>query len=276
MRRLKDKKALAAGTILIVLLILCALGAELFAPNPPMQINMGERYAPAGPHYPLGTDAYGRCILSRLIYGTRYSLGIAILAMAGIVLTTIPAGLAAAYRGGIGETIFLWLCDISMALPPTVLVLAILGIMGNGLGNLIFSTIFSYWGWYARMVRSHAAAELAKGYVTYAITGGASGVTVMMRHVLPNIFPGLLTLFILGISDTILMISGYSFLGIGLSNELPEWGAMLNEAKAIMMQAPHYILYPGICIVLSVLAFNLLGEGIRKEFIRKGGEERYE
>ena len=259
MRRLRRHKSAWIGLGLIAVIILCAVFAGAVSPNDPMKINMDMRFAEPSHSFPLGADAYGRCVLSRLLFGTRYSLGLAFLVMGGIVITTIPLGMTATYKGGFIERIFLWLCDISMALPPTVLVLAVMGVMGNGIGNLVFSTLFSYWGWYGRMVRSYTQTELAKGYITYAVTGGASGASVLARQVFPNIFPGLIILFALGIGDTILMISGYSFLGIGLPSGLPEWGAMLSDAKGILLQEPQYAIYPGVCVFITVCAFNLFG-----------------
>lgn len=272
MKQIFQNKGALTGFILVSALILCALFAKTLAPANPTRIEMSQRFEPPSAAFPLGTDAFGRCILSRLLYGARYSLGLSMLVMGGIVITVIPIAMIAAYRGSLTEKVFLWLCDISMALPPTVLVLAITGILGNGISNLVFSTLFSYWGWYGRMVRSYTAAELSKGYVTYAVTGGASVVSVLSRQVLPNILPALLVLFCLGVGDTILMISGYSFLGIGLPSGTPEWGAMLNEAKSSLLTAPQYAFYPGICVVLAVCGFNILGEGARKALSISGNE----
>jgi ABC-type dipeptide/oligopeptide/nickel transport system permease subunit len=276
MRRMLHNKSALIGFGLIVIIVLCASLANVLSPNNPMKINMDLRFSESSYRFPLGADAYGRCVLSRLLYGARYSLGLAFLVMVGIVITTIPAGMAVTYKGGFFERIFIWLCDISMALPPTVLVLAIMGVMGNGIANLVFSTMFSYWGWYGRMVRSYTQTELAKGYVAYAITGGASGASVLAKQVFPNIFPGLIILFALGIGDTILMISGYSFLGIGLTSGLPEWGAMLSDAKSILLQSPQYAMYPGICVCVTVCAFNLFGEGMRKALAISGRGVNYE
>lgn len=270
MKKLLRNRDMLAGLVLVSAIVLCALLAGVIAPSDPHEIEMMRRFAIPSRAFPLGTDAFGRCILSRLLYGARYSLGLSALVMVGIALTVVPVAMGATYRGGIAEKMFLWLCDISMALPPTVLVLAVTGILGNGLSNLVFSTLFSYWGWYGRMVRSHTATELSKGYVTYSITGGASAASVLTQQVLPNILPALLVLFCLGVGDAILMISGYSFLGIGLPPGTPEWGAMLSEAKSNLLAAPQYALYPGACVVLAVCSFHLLGEGARKALIVSG------
>lgn len=264
MKKILKNRGALAGLILITIVMLCALLAGVLAPNDPMRIDMDSRFAAPGVAFPLGADALGRCVLSRLLYGARTSLGLGVLVMAGIAVTAIPLAMAATFRGGVVERAFQWLCDISMALPPTVLVLAVTGILGNGLWNLVFSTLFAYWGWYGRMVRSYTAVELGKGYVAYAITGGAPAASVLATGVLPNILPSLLILFCLGVGDTILTVSGFSFLGIGLPAGVPEWGAMLGEARSLLLQAPQYALYPGLCVVLTVIAFNLFAEGTRK------------
>lgn len=264
MKSLVKSKSIVIGLILVLIPVLCALFAGLLAPSDPMKIEMTQRFSAPSSTFPLGTDAFGRCIVSRLIYGARYSLGLSSLVMFGIIVTAVPIAMAVAYKGGSAETIFLWLCDISMALPPTVLVLSITGILGNGISNLVFSTLFSYWGWYGRMVRSHTSVELSKGYVTYAVTGGMPMSSILSRQVLPNILPVLLVLFCLGVGDTVLMISGYSFLGIGLPSGTPEWGAMLNESRSNLLTSPQYALYPGFCVFLTVCGFNLIGEGVRK------------
>ena len=259
-------------TMVIILVILIVLG-DLLAPNEPEKINMAIRFADSTVKYPLGTDAYGRCVLSRLIVGTRYSIGLAVLIISAVAIGIIPVGMIAAYKGGFLERLFLLICDISLALPPTVLVLAIMGVLGNGIVNLIFSSVFSYLGWYGRMVRSYTRNEMVKDYIIYGKTGGTTPLRIIKKHILPNIASNLLVLFTLGIGDAILMISGFSFLGIGLQVGTPEWGAMLAEAKGQIFDEPGFVIWPGICVLFTVCAFNLLGEGIGIYLspYRKGG-----
>lgn len=273
MKKAFHNKCVLIGLILILVIAFCAIAADWISPNDPTKIDMTYRFSQPSSQFPLGADEYGRCILSRLIYGARYSLGLSLLAMSGIILTVVPAGMAATYKGGAAEKVFLWFCDISLALPPTVLVLAVMGIIGSGIQNLIFGAIFCYWGWYGRMVRSYTMTELSKGYVTYAVTGGVPVITVLAKHILPNILPVLLVFIASGIGDIILMISGFSFLGIGLPADIPEWGTMLNEAKSILIKSPQYAIYPGLCVFGAVCAFNLLGEGLRKVFAIKNRRE---
>lgn len=260
------------GGIMVAGLVVLILMGSLLAPNDPGKINMAIRLAPGSPDYPLGTDTYGRCILSRLILAARYSIGLSVLITDIVAVLTIPIGMAATYRGGIFDKLFLLTCDISMALPPTVLVLSIMGVLGNGVTNLVFSSIFSYWGWYGRMVRSYTKGQMGKEYIVYAKTGGASFLKIITGHILPNIAPNLIVLLTLGVGDTILMISGFSFLGIGLPSGTPEWGAMLAEAKGQLLSTPRFAVWPGLCVLFTVCAFNLLGEGLRARLspYRKG------
>lgn len=251
------------GIFMVIVLTLLILFGEWMAPNDPEKINVAIRFAPPTSEYPFGTDVYGRCILSRLIFGARYSIGLSVLIVGIVAAGTIPIGMAATYKGGFFDKLFLLTCDISMALPPTVLVLAIMGVLGNGIINLMFSSVFSYWGWYGRMVRSYTRNELVKEYIVYAKTGGATPLQIITQHLLPNIVPNLIVLLALGIGDAILMISGFSFLGIGLSSGTPEWGAMLAAAKGQLLSNPKFAIWPGICVLFTVCAFNLLGEGLR-------------
>ncbi|MEA4848911.1 MAG: ABC transporter permease subunit [Clostridiaceae bacterium] len=272
---LQNKKLLVACMILL-LVTFCFVFAEVLAPHDPLKNNLDVRFSGSSTDYPLGTDAYGRCILSRLIFGTRYSVGLAVLIMCLIVLTALPLSLLASYRGGLTEKLLLLVSDISMALPPTVLVLSIIGVLGQGIANLIFAAVFSYWGWYGRMVRSYVLIEKGKGYVALAVTGGNSTARILFRHILPNILPGLLVLFALGIGDVIMTVSAFSFLGIALPSGTPEWGAMLNEARSVFLKSPQYAIYPGLCVFFTVCGFNLLGEGLRSSFSPFGKAVEYE
>ena len=259
----KSRYGFLIGSIMVIVLALLILAGDWLVPNDPEKINIAIRLAPPTSSYPLGTDVYGRCILSRLILGARYSIGLSVLVVAVVAAGTIPIGTAATCKGGLLDKLFLLTCDISMALPPTVLVLAIMGVLGNGISNLIFSSVFSYWGWYGRMVRSYTRNELVKEYIIYAKTGGATPLQIMALHILPNIAPSLIVLLTLGIGDAIMMISGFSFLGIGLSSGTPEWGSMLAEAKGQLLSNPSFVICPGVCVLFAVSAFNLLGEGLR-------------
>ncbi|HWR56367.1 MAG TPA: ABC transporter permease subunit [Negativicutes bacterium] len=272
---IRNKKLLVACMILLPV-VFCFLFANAVAPHDPVKNNLDVRFSGPSTDYPLGTDAYGRCILSRLLFGTRYSVGLAVLIMGLIVLTALPFSLLAAYRGGLAERLLVLVSDISMALPPPVLVLAMIGVLGQGTGNLILGAVFSYWGWYARMVRSYVLLEKGKDYVSLAVTGGNSTPSILFRHIFPNILPGLLVLLALGIGDVMMTISAFSFLGVALPSGTPEWGAMLNEARSVFLHSPQYAIYPGLCVFFTVCGFNLLGEGLRSSLSPFGKAVAYE
>ncbi|HWQ75027.1 MAG TPA: ABC transporter permease subunit [Syntrophomonas sp.] len=276
MRTIVQNKKLLVACVLLLLAAFCIVFAEVLAPHDPLKNNLDVRFGDPSRDYPLGTDAYGRCVLSRLIFGARYSVGLAVLIMCMIVLTALPFGLLASYKGGLAEKLLLLASDISMALPPTVLVLSIIGVLGQGTGTLIFGAFFSYWGWYARMVRSYVLMEKGKGYVSLAVTGGSSTARILFRHIFPNIMPGLLILVALGIGDVIMTISAFSFLGIALPTGTPEWGAMLNEARSVFLKSPQYAIYPGLCVFFTVCGFNLFGEGMRGSLSPLGKAVEYE
>ena len=260
------------GLVMTGAIVFCIVFAGMIAPNDPFRIDMGARFLGPSVEYPLGTDGFGRCILSRLVFGTRYSLGIAAAIVAIVTVLVVPLATTASYKGGMVDRFFLWTCDVSMALPPIVLVLAVVGVLGNGVLNLVFAGVFSYWGWYGRMVRSYTRTEAAKAYVLYARTGGTSFLGIVGKHILPNIVSQLIVLLAVGIGDAVLMVSSFSFLGIGLGADAPEWGAMLNGAKSMLTSSPELALYPGLCVLFTVSAFNLLGEGVRRQLNLYGRE----
>ena len=262
----KMNAALVAGLIMLLLIAAAAVFCGVLAPNNPYKINMSLRFAGSSGSMPLGADAYGRCVLSRLMYGARYSMGLAAAVIGSVALLATPLGILCAFRGGIADKLFVLSCDISMAMPPAVLVLAVVGVMGNGLANLLISAVFAYWGWYGRMVRSYTQNESGKTYIVYAKTAGLSALGIAVKHIFPNIAPNLIVLLAMGIGDAVLMISGFSFLGIGLPAGTPEWGAMLSEAKSSLIQSPRFAVYPGLCVLFSVCACNITGEGLRLFF----------
>lgn len=258
--------ALGAGLGMVSVLVIIAVFCDVLAPNNPDKIDMSVRFAERSFAMPLGADAYGRCIFSRLLYGTRYSMGLAAAVIGTVAVLATPIGMIAAFKDGVADQLFVLSCDVSMAMPPTVLVLAVIGIMGNGVVNLLVSAVFAYWGWYGRMLRSYTQNESGKSYIVYAKTAGLSDWSIAVTHIFPNIMPSLIVLLTIGIGDAVLMLSGFSFLGIGLPAGTPEWGALLSDAKSSFIRAPRFAVYPGLCIFFAVCACNITGEGLRRFF----------
>ena len=217
------------GALLIAIILLMGVLAPFLAPHDPMAVDITKKFLEPCNEYPFGTDQLGRCVLSRLLFDR--------------VMNTI--------------------CDIFMAFPPLVIVLTLIGVIGQGAVNLILSIILSMWVWFVKVVRSYVLIEKDKDYITAAKISGCSGADILFSHILPNILPLLVVYFSTGIASIILMISGYSFLGLGLGNDIPEWGAMLNSAKQYLYSNPMLIVYPGTCILLTAAGFNLFGEALR-------------
>lgn len=251
------------GLALIAFVSLTAILAPLLAPHDPHRIDALGKYLPASRAYPLGTDHLGRCVLSRLIFGARYSLGIAaptLLTLGGIGLAL---GTAAAYAGGRLERAFLVLCDIFMAFPPLIVVLSLVGALGQGVETIVAAVVFSMWVWYAKVMRTYAAIEMTKDYILASRIAGCSGLRIASRHLLPNILPHCVVMLSTGIASFILMVSGFSFLGLGFEPGTPEWGAMLGQARSGFYSHPELVVYPGLCILIAAAGFNLFGEALR-------------
>lgn len=259
---LKNKQAVI-GLTMILIVVFLAIFSPLLSPNDPMKGNIIDKFETNTDDYPLGTDQLGRCICSRLIYGARYSLGIAIPSLLIIMTISIILGTVTAYYGGIIDRIFLSICDIVMAFPPLVIVLALVASLGQGILNLMFAIIFGMWVWYTKMVRSYVLTEKNKEYISAARINGSSDIKIIFKHIIPNIFPCMVVLFSLGVGDVIIMISGFSFLGLGMEASIPEWGSMLNLSKKYFYSRPELMFYPGFCIFFTVVGFNIFGEGLR-------------
>ena len=252
-----------AGLTLILFVMAVAIFAPSLAPNDPNQIDVLKKFLPASTDYPLGTDQLGRCILSRLLIGARYSLGIAVPTLLIIGVIGIAFGTAAAYIGGRFERAFLVICDIFMAFPPMALVLSLVGALGQGIGNILIAVVMSMWVWFAKVARTYAEIEKNKNYVTASRIAGCSGMQIIVRHIIPNILPQCIVYLSTGIASLILTVSSFSFLGLGFEAGTPEWGAMLSEAKSNFYSHPTLVLYPGLCILLATAGFNLFGEALR-------------
>ena len=259
---LRNRQAVI-GMVMIGAVVFCALFAPWLAPNDPQKIDLSKSFMKSSWEFPLGTDPLGQCVLSRLLFGARYSL-----LLAGVVLfltgfISIALGTLSAYYGGVVDRVITALCDVFMAFPPLVFILAFVGALGPGMVNLMASMVLAMWVWYARIVRGQALVEKNKNYILLAKVAGLSDFRIIVKHLLPNIMPALIVFYTLGVGEMIFMISGFSFLGLGVEAGLPEWGSMLNEAKRNIYTQPYFMFYPGLCILFTVCGFNLFGEALR-------------
>ncbi|XVG95417.1 ABC transporter permease [Eubacteriales bacterium KG127] len=250
---------------LAILLILIAIFAPLLSPYDAEHVELSNKLMMSSKKHLLGTDHMGRDILSRLIYGTRLSLSISSAIIFLNLIIGLPIGLAVGWYGGKAEACFTWLTNIIMSFPTFLLSLSFAGILGQGIGNIIIAVSSVGWVYYARIVRNMVFTVKETEYVLFAKTMGASSLYILKTHVLPFVIKPVLIVALMNIGEIVLMISGFSFLGIGVQPNVAEWGMMLNDAKAYFRSIPGMTIYPGVAILITVLTFNLLGEYFEKK-----------
>ena len=258
-----------AGLVTVVLLLLVAAFANFLAPYSPTATNNAAFLQPpawqAGGTwaYPLGTDAIGRDMLSRLIHGARLSLLIGLAVVAISIVTGIALGLVAGYARGVTEIAIMRLMDIILTLPSLLLAIVIVAILGPGLMNAMLAVAIVVLPHYVRITRAAVISETAKDYVTAARANGAGRMRLMFNEVLPNCAAPLIVQASLGVSTAILDAAALGFLGLGAQPPASEWGTMLADAREFVMRAWWVVTLPGVMILIAVLAFNLLGDGLR-------------
>jgi dipeptide transport system permease protein len=265
----KKNGGAVAGLIVIAVLILLALSANVVAPHSPVLTNNAVFLKPpfwqqgGSISYPLGTDAIGRDILSRLIHGARLSLLIGIAVVTLSVISGTILGLAAGFFRGVVEIAIMRLMDITLTLPSLLLAIVIVAILGPGLMNAMLAVAIVLLPHYVRIARAAVISEVSKDYVIAAKVAGAGRLRLMFKEVLPNCAAPLIVQATLGISTAILDAAALGFLGLGAQPPLPEWGTMLADAREFVLRAWWVVTLPGLAILLTVLAFNLLGDGLR-------------
>ncbi|WP_294354218.1 nickel/cobalt ABC transporter permease [uncultured Clostridium sp.] len=259
---LKDKVAVIC---IIIISIVCIAGifASFFSPNDPYLQDVSNKYASISAKYPLGTDSLGRCVLSRLIYGIRPTIFLSLLTMTCTIFIGTVIGLIAGYAQGFVDEFLMRICDIMLSFPSQVMILAIVGVFGVGIENVVFANIIVKWAWYARMIRGIVIQYRNKNYMLYSRVIESGRSYVIIKHLLPNILSEVIILATLDMGWVILNISTLSFLGLGVQAPAPEWGAMLSEAKNVILTKPSQMIAPGTAILIVVAAFNLLGDSFR-------------
>ncbi|MFP8966220.1 dipeptide ABC transporter permease DppC [Pokkaliibacter sp. CJK22405] len=265
----RTNKGALAGLIFIALIILLAIFAELIAPHSPFEQFRDALLQPpawqdgGSMRFLLGTDDVGRDILSRLIYGARLSLLIGISAVAISLSLGIVLGLLAAFFRGALEVAIMRLVDIMLALPSLLLAIAIVAILGPSLFNSAIAISIVALPHYVRLARAAALSEMGRDYVTSARVVGAGPMRLMFVTLLPNCLPPLIVQATLGFSSAVLDLAALGFLGLGAQPPTPEWGSMLADALQFVQRAWWVVTFPGLMILLTVLAFNLMGDGLR-------------
>lgn len=252
------------GLAIIIAIILLAIFAPYVSLADPLAIDYAHTAAPPGvSNHPLGTDAVGRDILARLIYGTRVSLQVGVVAVGIAASLGTAVGLASGYYGGFVDNLLMRIVDVFLAFPVIVLAIAIIAVLGPSLVNVMIALGLVAWTTYARVVRGQVLVLRELDFVQAARAVGTGDVRIIVRHILPNAIAPIIVLATVGMAGAIIAEAALSFLGLGVQPPTPSWGSMLNEGRAFLRIAPHISTLPGLAIMITVLGFNFLGDGLR-------------
>ena len=261
--RLRRSPSAMIGLALIVLLLLTALAANLLASQGIDEQNLREGLLPPDSTYSLGTDEFGRDLLSRIIHGSRISLQVAIIATVISAAVGVALGAVAGYFGGRIGHVVQAMIDISWAFPTVLLAIFLVAVLGAGLTNLMIAVGLSYWGGFAAMVRGQVLSLREWEFITAANAIGARHTRIVFRHILPNILAPVIVMGTMMMADAILIEATLSFLGMGAQPPTPSWGSILASGRSYLRLAPWVTIFPGVAIMVAVLGFNLLGDGLR-------------
>jgi peptide/nickel transport system permease protein len=255
-----------AGGVIVVILIVCGLLAPLIAPYDPNAQNLAHALRPPdglfGLHV-LGTDAVGRDILSRLFYGARVSLVIAVLVVLISGVVGLVLGAISGYFAGVTDFLIQKLVEVVWAFPPLLLAIAIMAFLGQGLENLILALVSQRWIAYCRVARGQALSLRTREFVDAARSLGARNTRIILLHIMPNLFPSAVVIGTFSMASAIIAEAALSFLGLGVPPEIPTWGSMLADGRTYISTSWWLALFPGLCIFFTVLGINLLGDGLR-------------
>jgi peptide/nickel transport system permease protein len=256
-----------ASLIIIVLLILIAIFAPFISPYPEHAIsatNPKDKLLAPSSQYIFGTDELGRDMFSRVIYGTRISLQTALIAVALAMLVGVPLGAIAGGLGGVVDEIIMRITDVFLSFPPLLLAIAIAAFLGPNLQNAMLAIAISWWPWYTRIIRGQAVSIRERQFVRAARSIGTPMHRIIFNHILPNTFAPVIVQASMDIGGVILTIAALSFLGLGAQPPTPEWGLLISTSRTYFLHAWWYSTFPGIAIFITVLVFNLIGDGIRE------------
>lgn len=255
-----------AGAIVLMVVILAALLAFKVAPYSPTRQDFRVERQPPSPAHLMGTDEFGRDVLSRVIWGAQTSLEAGAVAASIALILGLALGMIAAYYGGRADSLIMRTMDVILAFPYILLAIAIVAILGPGLLNAMIAIAIVYVPYYARVVRGSVLSVRARDYVEAARALGAGDGRVMLQHVLPNTLAPLIVQTTLNIGSAIIDTAGLSFLGLGTQPPTPDWGNMLSAGRSYVIDSPWIATFPGLAILLTVLAFNLMGDALRDAF----------
>ncbi len=263
MKKTRHALWLRVFLIIALLLVIGSVFAKHLAPNDPYATHIMRMREAPGMEFPMGTDAMGRCVLSRLLYGAQTSVFSALILV--IVTATFGAfvGIVCGYYSGSADRIVMRFIDGIMAFPQMVLAISVAGILGGGMDNAMLAMGFASWTPYARLARSRVLSLKHEEFIQAARISGCSDCTIMVKYILPNIFNSLLTFATSQIGTVMLGFAGLSFLGLGVQLPHAEWGSMISESRGMLRTAPWAVLYPAMALIVTVMIFNYLGDTLR-------------
>jgi peptide/nickel transport system permease protein len=249
--------------LLVGLAIFLAVFGDFITPYPPLEMDLTQRLTPPSRAHLFGTDDYGRDLLSRVIAGARISLQVALLVLSIASVVGFVVGSVAGFLGGWVDEILMRVTDLFLAFPALVLAVAIAATLGPSLTNTMIALTTVYWPWYARLIRAQVLSLREREFILASICLGSSTPGLILRHILPNVIPILITQITIDIGYVILSTAGLSFLGLGAQPPAPEWGATILASRSYMRESWWFPTFPGLALALTVLGFNLLGDGLR-------------
>ncbi len=262
-RKFKKQKTAIAALIFILFLVVLAFIGESIAPYGINEYDYTAIMQPPTPQHIFGTDEFGRDLFSRIISGTGISLSVGLFSVSVATVIGSLLGLIGGYYGGFIDSVIMRVCDAMFAFPGIILAIAIVAILGNGMANVVIAVAVFNVPKFARLVRGKTLSTKNAVFVQAAKNVGAGDGRILFKHILPSAVPDIIVQYSMSIGSSILTASSLSFLGMGATPPTPEWGLLLSNGRTYMMQAWHITLFPGLAIFLTVLSFNLLGDGLR-------------
>lgn len=263
---LKKNKVSLLGLLIIGIFLFTAIFAPILAPYPnhaQSYTNMKEQLQPPNQEHLLGTDSMGRDVLSRIIYGTRISLQVGVLAIGIALVIGVPLGVVAGTFGGYVDEVIMRVVDTFLSFPPLLLALAISSILGPSLRNAMIAISIAWWPWYTRIIRGEAVSVKEKPFVEAAKSIGEGKIKIAFRHILPNTITPIIVQSSMDFGSIIITSASLSFLGLGAQPPQPSWGLMISSQRVYFLTHWWVVTFPGLAILVTVLGFNLMGDGLR-------------
>lgn len=263
MKTLCKNKMAVLGLVILIILLIAGIFADIIAPYDYAKQDLAHAFESSSINHLFGTDEFGRDIFSRVIYGARMSLLVGFVSVGIAVLIGGSLGAVAGYYGKGADNLIMRLMDVLLAVPQTLLAIAIVAALGSGLINLMIAVGISSVPAYARIVRASVLTIREEEYIEAARASGTGNAKIIVKHILPNCMAPVIVQVTLGIAGAILTAAGMSFIGLGIQPPMPEWGNMLSSGRDYIRDCAYMTMYPGLAIVITVLSLNLLGDGLR-------------